>query len=547
MFIAVEITLSQTSIETKISMLRQMIISNETIYVGGVGGIASYYKENMTEMSFNANYSNVWLLLYDEKREELIQCNEYYDNVSHCSKQTASLRNTGIESTDITVDMRYYPTYKMIYTNEVTASIVVIGANSAEVLNTSYGILSFNLKDFALFKTKPIRRGPMNIERNDKENLTLTFKSTFSRVSHFYFLFQIHAKNQFETSRMGKLCITFKDKDEIERYKTGYYHSYEDMNITCEYNGRSLRKIENAVDEGGFVIFLFFHNEFSVICAHSWAAIEKDYLKSRKSLLLCDRNTPAKNGRYFEPDTKLGTNIYEHCFHNKTYCDKGTYVCRTLEGDICNITYHHTLVGGKGIENMDDVFDINKTITALDILQTSGFSVLYFGTKDGQLGMVYLQLGGKRENFTTKIVSVANAKVINIKVEKDSVYYITEKKIGKIDINDCSIHKDCESCMNSFNSSCEWDYDENRNDKELGHIEESEMAYSEINPVAELNNNSSIINHQPVNIEYERLGHRPLTNPYNHLQHLAVDNQIRDIKNIGNRTVSPSDYMNLKL
>ncbi|CAG2203343.1 PLXNB [Mytilus edulis] len=155
---------------------------------------------------------------------------------------------------------------------------------------------------------------------------------------------------------------------------------------------------------------------------------------------------------------------------------------------------------------MDDVFDINKTITALDILQTNGFSVLYFGTKDGQLGM-----------------------------------------IGKIDINDCSIHKDCESCMNSFDSSCGWDYDENRNDKELGHIEESEMAFSEINPVAELNSNSSIINHRPVNIEYERLGHRPLTNPYNHLQHLADDNQIRDIKNIGNRTVSPSDYMNLKL
>ncbi|CAG2205778.1 unnamed protein product [Mytilus edulis] len=181
----------------------------------------------------------------------------------------------------------------MIYTNEVTASIVVIGANSAEVLNTSYGILSFNLKDFALFKTKPIRRGPMNIE-----------------------------------------------------------------------------------------------------------------------------------------------------------------------------------LGGKGIENMDAVFDINKTITALDILQTSNYSVLYFGSKDGQLCIVctkivinyyvYLQLGGKRENFTTKIVSVANTKIIYIKVEKDSVYYITEKKIGKIDINDCLIHTDCESRMNSFNSSCGRDYDENR-------------------------------------------------------------------------------------
>lgn len=169
----------------------------------------------------------------------------------------------------------------------------------------------------------------MNIERNDKENLTLVFKSTFSRVSHFY-LFQVYANNQFKTSRMGKLCITLKDKGEIERYKNGYYHSYEDMNITCEYNGRSLRKIENAVDEGGFVIFLFFHNEFSVICAQSWATIEKKILKSRKSLLLCGRNTPVKDGRYFEPATKLGTKVYVHCFHNETYCNKATYVSKNM-------------------------------------------------------------------------------------------------------------------------------------------------------------------------------------------------------------------------
>lgn len=50
--------------------------------------------------------------------------------------------------------------------------------------------------------------------------------------------------------------------------------------------------------------------------------------------------------------------------------------------------HYHTLVSGKGIDNMDNVYDIDKTITAMDILQTSNYSVLYFGTVDGLLGRV---------------------------------------------------------------------------------------------------------------------------------------------------------------
>ncbi|XP_052080590.1 plexin-B1-like [Mytilus californianus] len=452
--IAVEITLSQTSTETKISTLRQMIVSNETIYVGGVGGIVSLHRENMTEKSFNTNNSTVWLLLYDEENEEIIQCNQNNINVSHCSKLDINLQMTGIESSDMSVDIQYLLTYSMIYVKEVKKSIVVIGTNSANVLNTSYGILSFNSINFTLFNTEPYQKGPMNIERAGEENLRLVFQASFYRASHFYFFFQVHANNQLESSRIGKLCLKYEN----DNNKTGYYHSYEDMNITCIYDGFTLTKVENVIDEGGFAIFLFLYNNRSVICARSWANISVDYLESRKLQLLCKYSVKKDDGEYFQTDTELDTSTY--CFVNETYCDKGD-VCKELEGDFCKLKYYHTLVGGKGIENMDSFYDINKTITAMDIFQTSNYSVLYFGTIDGELGRVYLQLGGEHENFTTELVSVANSTIINIKVEKDSVYFITEKKIGQIDINDCSIHKDCESCMNSFNSSCGWEYHEN--------------------------------------------------------------------------------------
>ncbi|CAG2238872.1 unnamed protein product [Mytilus edulis] len=90
-----------------------------------------------------------------------------------------------------------------------------------------------------------------------------------------------------------------------------------------------------------------------------------------------------------------------------------------------------------------------------------------------------------------------------------------------------------------------------RNDNEVGHYEESETPYSEINPGAELNSSSSSVGHQDVNTGYEELGHRSPrpTNPYNHLQQSKTDNQMPDTTNIDNRTkgLLARDYMNLKI
>ncbi|CAC5392625.1 unnamed protein product [Mytilus coruscus] len=457
--IAVESTLSQTSTENKISTLRQMIVSNETIYVGGVGGIVSLHRENMTEKAFEINNSNVWLLLYDEKREEIIQCNENYDNVSHCSKLSASLQSTGIESTNISVDIRYLPTCNMIYVKEVNTSIVVIGSNSAKVLNTSYGILSFNLANFTLFKTESNQRGPMNIERADKKNLTLAFKTSFYHAPHVYFFFQVHLHKQFDSSRIGKLCLNYEKKYN----RTGYYHSYEDMSMTCTHNGFTFTEIGYALDDGESAIVVFFHNNRSVICAYSWDNIKTGFLESRKSKLLCGNTTV--DGEYFE-FTPL-QNSHEYCFDNEgdsSVCNKAIIICDELTGKFCGTQYHNTLVGGKGIENKMPYYVLNKTITALDIFRTDNYSVLYFGTIDGDLGRVGLQLDWEPEKLNTSFVSNATSKIIHVKVEREAVYFLTEKRIHKYDFKNCSIHKNCESCMDSFNPFCGWDYAKNRCD-----------------------------------------------------------------------------------
>ncbi|XP_063418276.1 uncharacterized protein LOC134701062 [Mytilus trossulus] len=85
------------------------------------------------------------------------------------------------------------------------------------------------------------------------------------------------------------------------------------------------------------------------------------------------------------------------------------------------------------------------------------------------------------------------------------------------------------------------------NNDELKRIEGNEMAYSEINPAAELNSNTHSIGHQDVHNEYEKLGPCSPTNPYNWLQQSATDNQMRNMINVDNCTVSACDYMNLKL
>lgn len=59
-----------------------------------------------------------------------------------------------------------------------------------------------------------------------------------------------------------------------------------------------------------------------------------------------------------------------------------------MQGNFCSTRYPLTLVGGKGITNMNHVYDINKRITAIDLFLTDNYTVLYFGTSDGQVGRV---------------------------------------------------------------------------------------------------------------------------------------------------------------
>lgn len=154
----VEITLSQNSTH-KFAPLRQMIVTDDKILIGGVGGIAVLKKENMTERQNNSLYSKNWLLLFDGKRDEIIQCNENLNNISSCSKLQAGTLFESVKSQNMTVDLQNIPTYSMVNVTEVNTNIVIIGANIVKFRNISYGILSFNLTDFNLFQTEFFWKG----------------------------------------------------------------------------------------------------------------------------------------------------------------------------------------------------------------------------------------------------------------------------------------------------------------------------------------------------------------------------------------------------
>ncbi|VDI43474.1 Hypothetical predicted protein [Mytilus galloprovincialis] len=372
-----------------------MIVTDDKILIGGVGGIAVLKKENMTERQNNSLYSKNWLLLFDGKRDEIIQCNENLNNISSCSKLQAGTLFESVKSQNMTVDLQNIPTYSMVNVTEVNTNIVIIGANIVKFRNISYGILSFNLTDFNLFQTEFFGKGPMNIELADSENYTLAFKSSFFHAPHVFFFFQVHAHNTFASSRIGKLCLNYEKKSN----KTGFYHSYEDMNMTCTHREITLRKIEYALDDGESVIVLFLHNRSSLICVYSWHDINKYFLESRKSKLPCGNTT--EDGEYYEFTRQQNRHV--DCFvtkGNETVCDKA--------------------------EN------------------------------------VYLHLKDKPEEFKASVLQVATSRILHVKVEKERAYYLTENKIEKFDFKDCSRYTECKQCMDSLNPYCGWDYNEKR-------------------------------------------------------------------------------------
>jgi hypothetical protein len=309
--------------DSSVSPFRQVIVLDNVIYIGAVGGIVALHRENLSVIQTKKIYSNNWLLLYDSNKDQVIQCNDNFTNTSWCRKLNSSLEIGGMVSSSMTVNITNLPSYTLVHVPQVNVDVVIIAATSLQLLNDTYGIVSLNLETLGLFLPNKNQRGPMNIELGIGTNYDLVFKSTFSRSNYVYFFFQVWFKNgNFSTSKIGKLCI---NNTNAKNMSSGFYHSYEDMTIKCE----NFTHLQYQYFTEEFVLAVFSKDNSSAVCRFSWISIETKFRESRKESLKCGQNTTNKDS-YFIPKANLSNGGHENCFNKSGTCKEADEV--SLQG-----------------------------------------------------------------------------------------------------------------------------------------------------------------------------------------------------------------------
>ncbi|CAC5392999.1 PLXNB [Mytilus coruscus] len=377
-----------------------MDVTNQSVYIGGDGGIVALHQENLTEQALTTNYSNVWLLLYQNENKEIIQCYNDIINVSYCIKMTWDLHLLCEKSFNMSVDKTHPPTYSMI--------------TDIAVITTSYGFLSLNLTDMTHNVLHKLKREP---------NETVVFKSSFVYKASYFLFFQIFQKNgDYISSKIGKLCL---NNNAIKAVST-HTSSYEDMELSCVYENKTFRTIEHGIIADGVFVVVFRENGTTLICVFGSSDIALGFHDSRKRF-----------------SVELSSHISE--------------ICNESAANVANMAYNCTEV--HCTKSIYPVYAGKVVITSVDILIHDWYPVLYIGTEDGRIGKIRSYFIDNDLIKNADFQQFDTVKIIKIQTGQDHILALSSNKFQKITFVPCSSCRDCESCMETLNPNCGWDYD----------------------------------------------------------------------------------------
>lgn len=264
------ISLNTNYSNKEISPFTQIAVADQTVYIGGAGGIVSL---NLTTSSANliSNHSDVWLLLHWGDIKDIIYCYNNIDHVSHCTRRDQQF--LADESYNISLNITYLPVYSLITMKCVNRNIGIILLGSM-----SNGILSLNLTDMKLSVLHPLKAGTYFV-----------FKSSFVyNASYVYFFFQIfETSGQYKSSKIGKLCLNYiADETDINLYS-----AFEDMELSCAYKNKTFKKIEHGISFDKVILVVFRENNTSVICFYNQSDVNKRFIDLRKQFCMSNNRT----------------------------------------------------------------------------------------------------------------------------------------------------------------------------------------------------------------------------------------------------------------
>ncbi|XP_017062666.1 plexin-A2 [Drosophila eugracilis] len=130
---------------------------------------------------------------------------------------------------------------------------------------------------------------------------------------------------------------------------------------------------------------------------------------------------------------------------------------QTIGEDFCGLDVNSPLGGENPITSVP-VAMFNTKITSVAATSTSGYTVVFVGTTDGYLKKVVVESSSVANEYSSFSVDLGSA--INQDMQFDNqnlyMYVMSETKVAKVKVFDCSDYKTCGECLGARDPYCGW-------------------------------------------------------------------------------------------
>ncbi|XP_017783638.1 PREDICTED: plexin A3 [Nicrophorus vespilloides] len=130
---------------------------------------------------------------------------------------------------------------------------------------------------------------------------------------------------------------------------------------------------------------------------------------------------------------------------------------QSIGEDFCGLDVN-TPLGGEQPVYAKPVLLFNTRLTAVAATSTGDFTVVFLGTATGHLKKVVVEsaaVGLEYGDLTIEEGSPVNPD-LHFDSQQMHLYVMTEKKVSKVKVQECSVYKSCWDCLNAKDPYCGW-------------------------------------------------------------------------------------------
>lgn len=130
---------------------------------------------------------------------------------------------------------------------------------------------------------------------------------------------------------------------------------------------------------------------------------------------------------------------------------------QTIGEDFCGLDVNSPLGGEQPIAALP-VALFNENLTAVAATRTSGYTVVFIGTQKGHLKKLVVESASHATEYGDLKVDEGSpvSKDLFFDSTGNYLYVMTERKLSKMKIFDCSVYQTCSTCLQAKDPYCGW-------------------------------------------------------------------------------------------